>query len=540
MRTETTPASKQKPIHLPRWGLVLILIWLLPALACNIPLGPAPTGNISAEDLRATLAALNTPTKPPQGPMPGETTPSTQTPSPFWGLETPTAGAPLVLTVPPPSTNGPGEPFVYHALPGDMLPALASRFGVEPGQITSLEPIAPEGYLHPGQPLEIPNTFSTAPPYPGALLPDSEIIFSPSTVGFDIQAFAAQAGGYFSTHVETVENEALSGVQIVQRVSAETSTNPRLLLALIEHISGWVYGPLRDARDLNHPLNLHVPGYKGLYKELSVAAKLLNVGYYGWRQGTLTEIQFRDQRTARLSPTLNAGSISLQYLFSELLDEAPWVSALYGENSFLALHQKMFGNPWERAAVVEPFLSPALAQPPLELPFAPGERWSLTGGPHLAWNTGTPDGALDFAPVTGEKACIVSRAWVTASAPGVVVRTGEGVVVLDLDGDGYEQTGWILFYLHIAAKDRVIPGAVLDTDDPLGHPSCEGGRTTGTHVHIARKYNGEWMAADGPIPFLLSGWEAHSGQKRYEGTLLKGDQVVYANPGGPRTSIIVR
>jgi hypothetical protein len=52
----------------------------------------------------------------------------------------------------------------------------------------------------------------------------------------------------------------------------------------------------------------------------------------------------------------------------------------------------------------------------------------------------------------------------------------------------------------------IAEGTLVEQGDALGHPSCEGGRSTGKHVHLARKYNGEWIAADGPIPFVLSGW----------------------------------
>jgi hypothetical protein len=38
-------------------------------------------------------------------------------------------------------------------------------------------------------------------------------------------------------------------------------------------------------------------------------------------------------------------------------------------------------------------------------------------------------------------------------------------------------------------------------------------------VHIARKYNGEWIAADGILPFNLEGWIAHQGSQPYLGTL---------------------
>jgi hypothetical protein len=114
------------------------------------------------------------------------------------------------------------------------------------------------------------------------------------------------------------------------------------------------------------------------------------------------------------------------------------------------------------------------------------------------------------------------------------------VVIIDLDGDGHEQTGWNVLYMHIADAERVSSGAWLEVDDPIGHPSCEGGTSTGIHVHIARKYNGEWIAADGPLPFVLSGWVAYAGKKDYLGELKKGDQVAVASPVGPRTSIVIR
>jgi LasA protease len=80
----------------------------------------------------------------------------------------------------------------------------------------------------------------------------------------------------------------------------------------------------------------------------------------------------------------------------------------------------------------------------------------------------------------------------------------------------------------------------LNAGDRVGHPSCEGGEATGTHFHFARKYNGEWVAAGGPLPFILSGWVAHAGTAPYQGTLTKGDKVITANQFSTRESVIVR
>jgi LasA protease len=372
------------------------------------------------------------------------------------------------------------------------------------------------------------------------IIPDSEVIYSPSVAGFDINSFVSQAGGYLAGYSRILDDELLSGIEIIERVSIDNSTNPRLLLALLEFRSNWVYQAQIDPGAINYPLGLYVPGQTGLYKELSLVAKLLNMGYYGWKSGGLNEITFPNYQKIVLDPEWNAGSVALMYLFSRLYNQPEFENVLTGDDHFLHLYQDMFGDMWARAIEVEPIIPEDLSQPDLELPFLPGEAWSFTGGPHSSWGTGTPRGALDFAPVTGEPACAVSQAWVTASAAGIVTRSERNIVALDLDGDGSEGTGWVLVYYHIADKDRIPMGSRLEVDDAIGHPSCEGGQSTGTHVHIARKYNGEWLAADGIHPFIMSGWQVVEGIRPYQGYLVKGDVVITANPGGSRISIIIR
>jgi len=99
---------------------------------------------------------------------------------------------------------------------------------------------------------------------------------------------------------------------------------------------------------------------------------------------------------------------------------------------------------------------------------------------------------------------------------------------LDLDGDGYEQTGWTVLYMHVATEGRVAEGTVVKAGDPIGHPSCEGGYSQATHLHIARRYNGEWISADGPLPFNMDGWISEGTGVAYDGYLRRNDQSVEA------------
>jgi murein DD-endopeptidase MepM/ murein hydrolase activator NlpD len=250
----------------------------------------------------------------------------------------------------------------------------------------------------------------------------------------------------------------------------------------------------------------------------------------------MIDLMLPDGYYVRLHPALNAGTVSLQYLFSLLMPASEWEAAV-SEGGFLRTYVELFGDPW---SYYHPLFEPQVRQPDLILPFLPGRVWSFTGGPHGAWEREAAWAALDFAPASTESGCVTSEAWVVASAPGLVVRSGEGLVVIDLDGDGREQTGWVLLYLHIASEGRVPAGRFVEQGDLLGHPSCEGGIATGTHVHLVRKYNGEWILADGPLPFELSGWVAHAGTVPYEGALTKGDQTVLACTCGSAETLISR
>ena len=110
-------------------------------------------------------------------------------------------------------------------------------------------------------------------------------------------------------------------------------------------------------------------------------------------------------------------------------------------------------------------------------------------------------------------------------ADGMITRSRWGEVVQSLNPSGDERIGWSLLYLHIRAEDRVAVGTKLKQGDRVGHPSCEGGVSTGAHVHLVRRYNGEWLNATGDIPFTLGGWSVTEGDAEYDGTLTKDKQT---------------
>jgi LasA protease len=448
---------------------------------------------------------------------------------------------PVLQTIPTQAqmiTYAEDAPILYYAQSGDSLGVLAVRFGVEVQDITSQDPLPSDGFIPEGQLLLIPNRLDETTS-PLKLIPDSEVVNSPSSVGFDVAEFTRQAGGYLASYQESVYSFGLmSGSDIIEKVAREFSIHPRLLLALLEYQSGWVYGGPQTNQQKTYPLGILDQDSIGLYKQLEAAAGIIETGYYGWREGTMVALEFPDKSEVRLSAQLNCGTVGLMHYFSTQENFAGWADALYGEKGLAWTYQNMFGDPWLRALDFEPLFTPDVKQPELQLPFSPGVTWAMTVGPHAAWGAANVRAALDFAPPSSESGCHTNWAWVTAVGPGLVTRSENGTVVVDMDGDGFEQTGWNIIYLHVATNQRVPAGTWVETGDQIGHPSCEGGVSTGTHLHIVRKYNGEWVPADGPLGFVMSGWRAKAGSASLSGWLVRGDQVVKASIVGATSSHI--
>ncbi len=360
------------------------------------------------------------------------------------------------------------------------------------------------------------------------IIPDSELVFSPTTMGFSTADTITLHNGYLASYDELIDGKKYSGVEIVERVSREYSIHPRLLLAVLEMASRWVRSSDGDTI-AEFPLYPTESIESVLFVQLSWAADTLNRGYYSRRVGGLPVMWTTDGVEIIISKNVNDATAAVQYYMGMLMGYDDWQFAV-GPLGVYAQYLSLFGNPNDHALEV---LIPAdLAQPEMALPFSEGEGWFFTAGPHSAWGTGAAWAALDFAPDEDGYGCYQSVSWVTAVSDGVIARVGDGIVVQDLDGDGEEGTGWTILYMHIAEDGRVEDGSYIKEGDPIGYPSCAGGPATGTHVHIARRYNGEWIPADQDIPFILSGWVSRGDGLEYDGKLIK-EQIEIEASGYP-------
>lgn len=422
---------------------------------------------------------------------------------------------------------------------GETLTKIAERYDVSIRALLNANDLPNPDFLRVGQVLELPEPPADFTPA-NHILPDSRLVRSIGASSFNIDRFVQSRPGALREMTElmptrqangTTRSEQMTGSQIIDRVSREYSVDARILITFLEYFSGLVSDPTAGGdAELYSLLAAEPAGAKarqGLYNQLSWLADQLNKGYYDWKYRGKTILDAPDGSRLYYHPSLNAGSIAVQYAAAQFRSVTQW-EADVSADGLRDTYQQLFGDPF----VEEHETVPAdLRQPELTLPFPRGDVWRYTGGFHGGWGNGSAWSAIDFAPPDNATAgwCYTSKFPVTAAAGGVIARLAEGVVLLDLDGDGDEGSGWTLLYLHITRHDALAEGQAVEVGNILGYASCLGGYSTATHLHFARLYNGEWLPADcnrcpaetTVPPFVMSNWKVVGlGSQLYQGFLV--------------------
>lgn len=466
--------------------------------ACAAP-AVTPTGVVGAP--QATLSAV----RATAGALASQTATALPSPSPS----------------PTPTAQPTPEAITYTVRSGDTLFSIAQRHGLTVDELLAVNQLADPNRLAPGQTLRIPLAGVTTGPAQ-ALLPDSELVYGPGYMGFDVESFVAGTPGWLNAYRETINGRIKTGAQLVQEIALQYSVGPRVLLTLLELRAGALSDPNPDEDARRFPMGYRVNGWDKLSIQLSLAADDLNAGFYAQARGEKQQVVLAGGERRQLDAALNPGTAGVQRALAQGVDVATWESWL-GAEGFSRVYRRWFGDPWTYA--IEP-LWPTSPAPELALPWPRGTTWYFTGGPHGGWDEGSAWAALDFVPEGTETGCYVSNDWATAAAPGLILYSDEGMVLLDMDQDGFAGSGWVLLYLHVRSEGRVAVGTQVQTGDPIGHPSCEGGASNATHLHFARRYNGVWIAAFDPRwPLVLGGWQALPTAVAYDGFLQRGAET---------------
>lgn len=353
-----------------------------------------------------------------------------------------------------------------------------------------------------------PTSESTFP-----LLADGQLVDGPNVGDFDIAQYLARH-----------ESPLLPYSSLFSDKASYYSINPRVLLTLIELLypnsiaphrnTVTASGSLPDAakldslvEDLLLQLTEHFYGQlygRNLAVEDAVAYKMPNT------------LRLRNGESIPFEASNNTASDALQITLAQHIAAEQWKDLARGEqsDSFVATYRRLFpeSDPLDNSNQIRPPVAPpddlvqasAATIPFLKLPFAAGDTWRISGGPH-AFN-GCSDNAfsaIDFAPM-GYSGCsdpIAEDRWITAPADATVSRVSCGGCNVALTMGN----GWGTRFYHVA-NPAVSVGDEVVSDQPIGNPSCAPvgiacgactGSNTGVHQHVDLLYNGAFVAIEG-------------------------------------------
>jgi LasA protease len=352
----------------------------------------------------------------------------------------------------------------YTVRSGDTLLRIAAAYGTTVDSLVQLNNLASPDQLSIGQVLKV----STEAEHTGPsdhLLPDSELVYGPGYGDFDIYAVVEGYPGLISRYSELVDGRERTGAEIVALVAEQYSIGPRVLLSMLELRGGWLSDPDPAPAQRLNPLGYERGSFwQGLYRQLCLAANALNAGAYGWWLDELWLIQTTNGSFIQFASDLNAGTAGVQKMLADTT--AAYETWLADLNRFREIYTSLYGDPVTYA--IDPLVPPDTEPPALVLPWADDETWYYTGGPHPGWGTLGALSAVDFVTDERNIGCAMSQRWVTAAASGLIVQSEDGMVLQDLDGDGFTGTGWVILYMHLASHGVLSPEPMWRSATPLG------------------------------------------------------------------------
>ncbi|MEZ0395395.1 MAG: CARDB domain-containing protein, partial [Anaerolineales bacterium] len=384
-----------------------------------------------------------------------------------------------------------------------------------------------------------------------AVLSDGQFVYGPNVNGFDLTAWLEANAPHLLPYAADLEGFA-----------SYASLNPRLLLALMELRTGLVSNLAAD------PANPFGWPQSGFEAQVQAAAEVLTSAYYlhlhrysalDPAERSLPPLPLPDGSELTLAPEVNAGTYAVLAFLAqtETADSLP--AAL---ESLPAVWAVLFpaDDPLDESnQVYIPGSLAAQSTPPpsmLQLPYQRGEAWRFWGVHHNMGYTGTDASSIDFTNEWRYWICpdplndcmegyapydlspypirAAHSGWITTIAGNKWGITAPCQATIYTN---YDRTGWATRYYHLE-NVQATPGAPpvpIAQNAILGYMAdtkkealCNGGASSGHHVHFSLMYNGAFVPIDGTA---LTGWVIHP-QYDASGNLVPYGSETYLSRGG--------
>ena len=318
--------------------------------------------------------------------------------------------------------------------------------------------------------------------------PQHTLIYSYDEMfNFDIEAYLASQAPHLLPYAEVISHWA-----------GYSSISPRVLLTLLEQQSSLVTQPQKNPAIFNRPFG-ELSDKEGFAEQLQdIANQLANRVYVQDRTDGAAEFAGINKSTFALD-MLFATSHLTSIRSTKELQQADEIRA-----QFTKLYYQLFQLDFQPLeALPEP--SEIQTQAPngfLQFPFPLGQSWHI-GGAHTNTGWGNyPLSSLDMSR-GGGWGSNQSNVWVAASAAGQFKRHSSCFAEI------VHANGWSTTYYHLM-NIQYATGANINRNTRIANPAhtrgqalCNGGSSTGPHLHWSLKRYGQWYHLNGAY---LSGW----------------------------------
>jgi LasA protease len=348
---------------------------------------------------------------------------------------------------------------------------------------------------------EFPGTQRPAVTNPAAVYPDgyssrwlddADFLYGPRLLDFNLNAFLEQNAPHLVPYST-----------LINHWCGLYSISPKVLLTVMEMRSSAVSNPA----GLANPF-AGLAGDGDFDAQLRYTLASLFEDYYAYRRAVPQRVP---------GDGMNAATYALLTFFRGAATVPAFAApAIDAPATFATTFGRLFPSTLLRAGADAPDTSIAAIPPStlLQLPWKNGVSWYF-GGVHTTTgnNDGSPMSSLDHSKGGQGWGADTSTDYVVAAHPGTVtVYSSCNVTVTS-------PSGWSTNYYHLSTL-QVSSGQQVSANQTIGvyannqaQALCDGGSSTGPHVHFSLLNNGEYSPLDG---VSISGYVVHSGRFSYD------------------------
>ncbi|MDP4985646.1 M23 family metallopeptidase [Pseudoalteromonas tunicata] len=348
------------------------------------------------------------------------------------------------------------------------------------------------------------DVFKLSKQHLAALKTNSLQVIDSNTFLFNNQLNQIDWPNYFALHAPSL----LAKQEVILHWAGYSSVNPKLLIALIELQSQLISTP--DEANVEQPLK-GLSNEVGFDKQVKDIALQLSARFYAFEQALsdnkISQLQSNTPATLALQSLFSASEQQTeqtnqpaQSKFNQLLSSYAQISN--GESLLIDINNRQLAASEQASIQAASFY--------MSFPWPSGSAW-YSGGAHSNTGSGYPFSSLDFNNGSGGWGS--NTPWVQASHGGQVTRYSACNIRVT-HSSGYATSYYHMDNVQYNTGDVISAGAWLGRyANNYSAALCEGGQSSGPHVHWSLLYNGRFISLQNAY---ISGYRVDVGNSNYD------------------------